>query len=228
MFIQWTFSWSLTFKVDDNFHQISFANNNFLGREPWSSGYGRRLMIQRSCVRIPAPYTGSTFFIFICCINCNVCLKRWKKWKEAGDGPFKKELMSWVLQISRTEARSTKKYRLVFILKNAARVYFELRKIYLIWSCFREASRPPSSAWGCCAFFTFPVDLIMINSGCGSVGRAVASDTRCPRFKSSHLQKFIFLLNICLLSTVFWKDENKEKEAGYGPFFNSVTRLGHF
>ena len=27
------------------------------------------------------------------------------------------------------------------------------------------------------------------------------------------------LLNICLLSTVFWKDENKEKEVGDGPFF---------
>ena len=29
----------------------------------------------------------------------------------------------------------------------------------------------------------------------------------------------LFLLNICLLSTVYWKDENKEKEAGDGPFF---------
>ena len=36
-------------------------------------------------------------------------------------------------------------------------------------------------------------------SGCGSVGRAVASDTRFPRFESSHWQN---LLNICLLSTV--------------------------
>ena len=27
------------------------------------------------------------------------------------------------------------------------------------------------------------------------------------------------LLNICLLSTVYWKDENKEKEAGNCPFF---------
>ena len=51
---------------------------------------------------------------------------------------------------------------------------------------------------------------------CGSVGRAVASDTRGPRFESSHRQN---LLNICLLSTVYWKDENKEKEAGNGPFF---------
>ena len=40
-------------------------------------------------------------------------------------------------------------------------------------------------------------------SGCGSVGRAVASDTRGPRFESSHQQKFINILNICLLSTVY-------------------------
>ena len=40
-------------------------------------------------------------------------------------------------------------------------------------------------------------------SGCGSVGRAVASDTRDPRFESSHWQKFIYILNICLLSTVY-------------------------
>ena len=31
-------------------------------REPWSSGYRRRLMFQRSWVRILAPYTGWTFF----------------------------------------------------------------------------------------------------------------------------------------------------------------------
>ena len=58
-------------------------------------------------------------------------------------------------------------------------------------------------------------------SGCGAVGRAVASKTRGPRFESSHQQKFIYILNICLLSTVYRKDENKEKEAGNGPFFNT-------
>ena len=57
-----------------------------------------------------------------------------------------------------------------------------------------------------------------MGSGCGSVGRAVASDTRGQRFESSHQQKFIYILNICLLSTVYRKDENKEKEAGKGPF----------
>ena len=49
-----------------------------------------------------------------------------------------------------------------------------------------------------------------LGSGCGSVCRAVASDSRGPQFESSHWQKFI--LNIyCQL---YWKDENKEKEAG--------------
>ena len=64
-----------------------------LGREPWSSGYGRRLTFQRSWVRIPALHTGWTFFhipIFAVKI-CNVCLKRPKiNEKEAGVGPFKK------------------------------------------------------------------------------------------------------------------------------------------
>ena len=32
------------------------------GREPWSSGFGRRLMFPRSWVQIPALYTGRIFF----------------------------------------------------------------------------------------------------------------------------------------------------------------------
>ena len=65
------------------------------GQEPWSSGYGKRLTFQRSWVRIPAPYTGWTFFTYICCKNCNVCLKRPKnKQKEAGVGPFLK-ILKW-------------------------------------------------------------------------------------------------------------------------------------
>ena len=66
--------------------KLSFAMNaNYLNpfflkqRKPWSSNYGRRLMIQRLWVRIPAPYTGWRFFhIPICCKICNVCLKRRK------------------------------------------------------------------------------------------------------------------------------------------------------
>ena len=44
--------------------------------EPWSSGYGRRLMYWRSWVRISALYSGWT-----------------KKQREAMDGPFKKYLL---------------------------------------------------------------------------------------------------------------------------------------
>ena len=49
-----------------------------------------------------------------------------------------------------------------------------------------------------------------IGSGCGSVGRAVATNTRGLRFKSSHLQKFIYILSTvnCVL-----KRRKKEKEA---------------
>ena len=51
-------------------------------------------------------------------------------------------------------------------------------------------------------------------SGCGSVGRAVASDTRGPRFESSHWQTGIpdiYLRNV-------EKTTIKRKEAGNGPF----------
>ena len=48
------------------------------GREPWSIGYGRRLMFWRSWVRIPAPFTGWIFFTFVCCKIYNFGLKRRK------------------------------------------------------------------------------------------------------------------------------------------------------
>ena len=52
--------------------KLSKSNNdNLLGREPWSSGYWRWLMFERSWVRILAQYTGWTwqFFTSICCKN---------------------------------------------------------------------------------------------------------------------------------------------------------------
>ena len=58
--------------------------------------------------------------------------------------------------------------------------------------------------------------MFSMGSGCGAVGRAVASVTRGPGFESSHRQ---LLLNIYLLLTVYIKDENKEEDAGNGPFF---------
>ena len=60
----------------------------------------------------------------------------------------------------------------------------------------------------------------VLGSGCGSVGRAVASNSRGPLFVSSHRQKYILNIN-CQL---YWKDENKEKEAGNGPFKKNCIR----
>ena len=50
-------------------------------------------MFRRWWVRIPAPYTGWTFFSNIFVVKmCNVCLKRPKiNEKEAGVGPFFKK-----------------------------------------------------------------------------------------------------------------------------------------
>ena len=43
---------------------------------------------------------------------------------------------------------------------------------------------------------------LALGNGCGSVGRAVASDTRGPPFESSHRQKFIQLFSInCIEKT---------------------------
>ena len=60
---------------------------------------GRRLMLRRSWVQIPAPYTGWTFFTFIghffVVKNCNAFLKIKKiNQKEAGYGPFEKTLLA--------------------------------------------------------------------------------------------------------------------------------------
>ena len=53
--------------------------------------------------------------------------------------------------------------------------------------------------------------------GCGSVGRAVASDSRGPWFESSHQQNIIYIEHLFSVNCVL-KGRKKEKEAGYGPF----------
>ena len=44
-----------------------------------------------------------------------------------------------------------------------------------------------------------------VGSGCGSVGRAVASNTRGPRFESSHRQKFINIEHLYTVNCVLKK-----------------------
>ena len=53
-----------------------------------------------------------------------------------------------------------------------------------------------------------------MGSGCGSVGRAVASDTRGLRFESSNQQTF----NHIIIINCIEKTKIKKTEAGNGPF----------
>ena len=52
---------------------------------------------------------------------------------------------------------------------------------------------------------------IILGSSCGSVGRVVASNTRSPRFESSHQQNFC-IKNLYYVNCFEIKDKNKEKE----------------
>ena len=54
-------------------------------------------------------------------------------------------------------------------------------------------------------------------SGCDAVGRAVASDTRGPRFESSHRQIYMYY-------QLYWKDENKEKRGRERPNFKKKIK----
>ena len=53
-----------------------------------------------------------------------------------------------------------------------------------------------------------------MGSGCGSVGRAVASYTRDIQFKFSHQQNFIMS---GMFAVRCWKDKNKEKRGWEWP-----------
>ena len=60
------------------------------------------------------------------------------------------------------------------------------------------------------------VTFVLLGSGCGSIGRAFASNHRGPGFKCSHQQ--IFMLNT--FSVNCWNDENKGKRGREWPFFD--------
>ena len=38
-------------------------------------------------------------------------------------------------------------------------------------------------------------------------------------------KNLFYILNICLLLNVCWRDENKEKEAGNGPFLKKIDNI---
>ena len=58
-----------------------------------------------------------------------------------------------------------------------------------------------------------------MGSGCGSVERAVASNTRGPWYESSHRQYFI--TNIFTVNCL--KNENKKKRPGMAHFLKKIS-----
>ena len=64
------------------------------------------------------------------------------------------------------------------------------------------------------------INVIFKGSGCGSVGRAVASDTRGLRFESSHRRNFIHVFTINCIE----KTKIKKKRPGMAHF---LKKTGH-
>ena len=58
-----------------------------------------------------------------------------------------------------------------------------------------------------------------MGSGCGSIGRAVTSNTRDPRLEPRHQRKVSYQFIYQLYNI---EDENKEKVAGNGPSFKKL------
>ena len=82
---------------------------------------------------------------------------------------------------------------------------------------------PPQKCWGsypvwtacnetCGKYWYYSID--HLGCGCGSVGRAVASNARGPQFKYSHRQKLYWTFTVNCIE----KMKIKKKEAGNDPF----------
>ena len=74
-----------------------------LGWEPWSSGYERRRLFQRSWVWIPALYTGWTFFTHLFIVKILMCVWKDENKLKRGRGLahfLKKKKPTWMDEIS--------------------------------------------------------------------------------------------------------------------------------
>ena len=69
--------------------------------------------------------------------------------------------------------------------------------------------------------------LFLMVSGCGSVGRAVASDARGPQFKSSYWQTFISDIYLFTVNSIE-KTKIKIKIGHDWPMFKTVSNFTHY
>ena len=79
---------------------------------------------------------------------------------------------------------------------------------------------PQFSLGGQATYLTLPSKLSRPCNGCGAICRAVASDTRDPRFESSHRQN-LYLFNLSE------KTEMKKKRPGMTHFFKKTIQAKH-
>ena len=97
----------------------------------------------------------------------------------------------------------------------------------------REKDRRSSEAIFTNPFHPREKETEFFGSGRGSVGRAVASDTRGLRFDFSHRHKFIYIEHLFTVNCVLEKTKIKKKRPGMAQIFKkkklnliSVLRLG--
>ena len=63
------------------------------------------------------------------------------------------------------------------------------------------------------------INIFFLDSGCGSVGRAVASNARCPRFETCHRQTFITDIHLFTVNCIE-KTKIKKKRPRIAHFLN--------
>ena len=79
-----------------------YLKMSWIRREPRSSGYGRRLMSEGCGFESQHRRLDGHFFTYICCKNCNICLKRPKiNENEAKVGPFLKTVFHQNMKLIR-------------------------------------------------------------------------------------------------------------------------------
>ena len=139
-------------------------------------------MLKRSRVRIPAADTKWILCHIYLLQNLHCCLKRPKI--------NKKKLVMVHLRFKSGGCNKQQTRQSVLKVKPS---YLNINcSNFSLSTCQRQKLRQ--------------INYLELSSDCGSVGRAIASDTRGPRFKSSHLPTLYYLPIYC---QQFRKNENK-------------------
>ena len=119
---------------------FSLINRSFHKEtQPWSSGYWRKLMFQRSWAWIPAHWM-DIFHILICCKICNGFEKTKINEKEARVGPFFKKKKETQLLYSKIKHSDRMLQVMWLVLTNHSEI-FHKRLLRYFWGLLLWNSR---------------------------------------------------------------------------------------